>query len=87
MIENLSFEKVENFKYLGVMFTKANNIRGAIERRINMGNECYYSLIVQPAFQITKLIHIKQLYYQLHYMVVKLSSRLEREAEVKGVRE
>ena len=44
LIENLSFEKVEKFKYLGVMVTNMNDIREEIKRRINMGNACYYSL-------------------------------------------
>ena len=44
VIENLSFEKVQNFKYLGVTVTNTNDIREEIKRRINMGNACYYSL-------------------------------------------
>ena len=44
VIENLSFKKVEKFKYLGVTVTNTNDIREEIKRRINMGNACYYSL-------------------------------------------
>ena len=44
LIENLSFEKVEKFKYLRVMVTNANDNRKEIKRTINMGNSCYYSL-------------------------------------------
>ena len=43
VIENLSFENVEKFKYLGVTVTYTNDIREGIERSINMGNACYYS--------------------------------------------
>ena len=38
---NLSIEKVEKFKYLGVTVTNTNDIREEIKRRINMGNACY----------------------------------------------
>ena len=44
VIENLSLEKVEKFKYLGVMVTNTNDIHEEIKQRINMGNACYYSL-------------------------------------------
>ena len=38
------FENMEKFKYLGVTITNTNDIRKQVERRINVGNECYYSL-------------------------------------------
>ena len=63
VLENLSFEKVEKFKYLGVRVTNTNDIREEIKRTINMGNACYYSLeklffIVPPAFQETESQYI-----------------------------
>ncbi|KAJ4427606.1 hypothetical protein ANN_25254 [Periplaneta americana] len=41
---DLSFEKVEKFKYLGARVTNVNDTREEIKRRINMGNACYYSV-------------------------------------------
>ena len=35
---------MEKFKHLGVTVTYTNDIREHINRRINMGNACYYSL-------------------------------------------
>ena len=56
-IENLSFEKVEKFKYLEVTVTNTNDICEEIKRRINMGNACYYSLekILQSRLLSNKL--------------------------------
>ena len=44
VIENLLFGNVEKFKYVGVTVTNTNDICEEIKSRINMGNECYYSL-------------------------------------------
>ncbi|KAJ4450748.1 hypothetical protein ANN_02178 [Periplaneta americana] len=43
-IGNLSFEEVEEFKYLGATVTNINDTREEIKYRINMGNACYYSV-------------------------------------------
>ncbi|KAJ4446785.1 hypothetical protein ANN_13483 [Periplaneta americana] len=42
--EDLSFEEVEKFKYLGAKVTKINDTREEIKRRINMGNSYHYSV-------------------------------------------
>ncbi|KAJ4442554.1 hypothetical protein ANN_04141 [Periplaneta americana] len=43
-IGDLSFEGVEQFKYLGATVTNINDTREEIKRGINMGNACYYSV-------------------------------------------
>ena len=77
VIENLSFEKVEKFKYLEVTVTK-NDIREKIKRRINMGNACYYSLEkILSSRLLSKKLKVNTYktiiaYYRLYCMVVKL---------------
>ena len=39
---NSSFERVEEFKYLGTTLTDLNSILEEIETRLKSGNTCYY---------------------------------------------
>jgi hypothetical protein len=43
-IDNSSFEKVEDFKYLGTVLTNQNSIQEEIKRRLKTGIACYHSV-------------------------------------------
>ena len=43
-IDNITFERVEEFKYLGTTITKQNSIQEEIKNRLKSGNACYYSV-------------------------------------------
>jgi len=43
-IDNSSFERVEEFIYLGATLTDQNSIQEEIESRLKSGNACYYSV-------------------------------------------
>ena len=43
-IDNNTFERVEEFKYLGTSLTIQNSIREEIKSRLRSGNACYHSV-------------------------------------------
>jgi hypothetical protein len=42
-MDNSTFERVEDFKYLGTTLTNQNYIPEEIKSRLRLGNACYYS--------------------------------------------
>jgi hypothetical protein len=55
-VEDMTFEKVSNFKYLGVDVNESANSHEEINRRIIAGNKCYFSMA--PLFK-SKLLSRK----------------------------
>jgi len=43
-IDNSTFERMEEFKYLGTTLTNQNSIPEEIKRRLRSGSDCYYSV-------------------------------------------
>ena len=43
-IDNTSIERVEEFRYLGMMITDQNSIQEEIKSRLKLGNACYHSV-------------------------------------------
>ena len=43
-IDNSSFERVEEFKYLGTALTHQNSIAEEIKSRLTLGMACYHSV-------------------------------------------
>jgi len=43
-VGSMNFEKMDNFKNLGVNINRSNNMRREIKDRISNGNRCYFSI-------------------------------------------
>ena len=43
-IVSSSFERVEQFKYLGTTLTNQNSVQEEIKSRLKSGNACYHSV-------------------------------------------
>ena len=43
-VDNISIERVEEFKYLGTTLTNQNSFQKEIKSRLKLGNACYHSV-------------------------------------------
>ena len=58
--DNSSFERVEEFKYLGTTITNKNFIQEEVKSRLKSGNACYYSVQnILSSSLLSKYIKIK----------------------------
>jgi hypothetical protein len=58
--DNSSFERVDEFKYLGTILTNQNSIQEEIKSRLKSGNACYHSVQnLLPSSLIPKNLKIK----------------------------
>jgi len=59
-IDNSTFERVEEFKYLGTSLTNQNSILEEIKSRLRSGNACYHSVQKLLSFRLlSKNLKIK----------------------------
>jgi len=59
-IDNSTFERVEEFKYMGTTLTNQNSIPEEIKNRLRSGNACYYSVQNHLSYRLlSKSLKIK----------------------------
>jgi hypothetical protein len=59
-IDDSSFERVEEFKYLGTILTNEKSIPVSIKRRLKSGNACYHSVqSILSSSLLSKHLNIK----------------------------
>lgn len=62
-VDNYKFEKVNNFKHLGVNINHKKDMLVEIDERITSGNRCYFSIIKLPRSKIISRESVIQLYH------------------------
>jgi len=75
-IDNSSFKRVEEFKYLGTTLTNQNSIQEEIKSRLKSGNACYHSvknlLSSSLVYKNLKIKIYRTIIYPVFCMGVKL---------------
>ena len=71
-IDNSSFERVDEFKYLGRTLTNHNSIQEEIKSRLKSGNACYH-LVQNLLFSI---LLSKNLKIKIYVVLPKISKNL-----------
>ena len=77
-VDNSTFERVEEFKYLGTTLTKQNSIPEEIKSRLRSGSSCYHS--VQNLFSsrlLSKNLNIK-IYRTIIFLLFCMGVKLGR---------
>jgi len=65
-IDNSTFKRVEEFKYLGTTLTNQNSVFEEIKRRLKSGNACYHSVQNLLSFRLLS----KNLKIEIHRTII-----------------
>jgi hypothetical protein len=65
-IDNSTFKRVEEFKYLGTTLTNQNSVFEEIKRRLKPGNACYHSVQNLLSFRLLS----KNLKIEIHRTII-----------------
>jgi len=77
-IDNSSYERLEEFKYLGTIITNQNYIQEEIKSRLKSGSACFHSVqTLLPSSLLSKNINIK-IYRTIFRLLFSMGVTLDR---------